>query len=223
MKKCIKILVVDDHAIVREGIKSLLELEDDVDIVDESSSSNECFQLLSQESGYDVVLMDLKMPGIDGISATRLIKEKYPQIKVLILTNYDDEDFVLESIKVGASGFVLKDVRKGDLIQIIRSVVQGRSFIDPGVTHKIFDQLKRTFILSAEGERLRPFLSERELQVLQHLVEGKSNKEIADTIYVSLDTVKAHLKSIYKKLGVHSRAQAAKTAIQKEIIHLSNR
>lgn len=223
MKKCIKILVVDDHAIVREGIKSLLELEEDVEIVDEASSSDECFQLVSQDSGYDVILMDLKMPGIDGISATRLIKEKYPQIKVLILTNYDDEDFVLESIKAGAVGYVLKDVKKGDLIQIIHDVLQGRSFIDSGVTHKIFDRLKRTSILSAEGACLRPFLSERELQVLEHLVEGKSNREIADTIYVSIDTVKAHLKNIYKKLGVHSRTQATKTAIQKEIIHLSNR
>ena len=223
MKKCIKILVVDDHAIVREGIKSLLELEDDVEIVNEASSSDECFQLLNQDLDYDVILMDLKMPGIDGISATRLIKEKYPHIKVLILTNYDDENFVLESIKVGASGYVLKNVKKGDLIEIIRGVLQGRSFIDPGVTNKIFDQLKRIVILSADGGHPRPFLSERELQVLEHLVEGKSNREIADTIYVSLDTIKAHLKSIYKKLGVHSRTEAATIAIQKEIIHLSNR
>ena len=222
MKKCIKILVVDDHAIVREGVKSLLELEDDVEIVNEASSSDECFQLLNQDLDYDVILMDLKMPGIGGISATRLIKEKYPHIKVLILTNYDDENFVLESIKVGASGYVLKDVKKGDLIEIIRGVLQGRSFIDPGVTNKIFDQLKRIVILSADGGHPRPFLSERELQVLEHLVEGKSNREIADTIYVSLDTVKAHLKSIYKKLGVHSRTEAATIAIQKEIIHLSN-
>lgn len=219
--------MVDDHAIVREGIKSLLELEDDVEIVDEANSSNDCLQKINHNSDYDVILMDLKMPGVDGIAATRLIKEKFSTIKVLILTNYDDEDFVMESINAGADGYVLKDVKKGDLIKIIRGVLQDRSFIDPGVTHKVFDRLKRTSIFSSggmsEGTRLRPVLSERELQILELLVEGISNKDIADTIYVSVDTVKAHLKNIYKKLGVHCRAQAAKTAIQEEIIHLSSR
>ncbi|MGC9325842.1 MAG: response regulator [Desulfomonilia bacterium] len=223
MNTDIRVIVVDDHAIVREGIKSLLELEPDITHVSEASSSSECMKMLDADNSYHVILMDLKMPGIDGIEATRLIKAQYPNIKVVILTNYDDDEFVLEAIKVGADGYVLKDVRKVDLLKIIHDVLENRGYIDPAVTPKVFDRLKRTSISTSEDSHVRPVLSQRELQVLEQLVEGKSNKEIADSIYVSLDTVKAHLKSIYKKLGVCTRAQAAKAAIQEEIIHISHR
>lgn len=212
----IRIMVVDDHAIVREGIKALVELQEDIDVVAEASSSIECLKGLEVVLP-DAVLMDLKMPGIDGIEATRLIKEKYPQIKVILLTNYDDEEYVLESIKSGADGYVLKNVKKGDLITIIRGVLQDRAFIDPTVTRKLFSRIQQ----SSKGEETtvtRPVLSQRELQILTHLVDGNPNKEIARAVHLSLDTVKSHLKSIYQKLGVHNRSQAVGVAIQRKLV-----
>ncbi len=215
----IRVMVVDDHSIVREGIKVLLELQEDIDVVAEARSSIECLEGIG-EVLPDVVLMDLKMPGIDGIEATRLVKEKFPQTKVILLTNYDDEEYVLESIKVGADGYVLKDVRKGDLSKIIRSVLQDRAFIDPTVTRKLFHSIQQSS-MAKETPLHRPVLSQRELQILTHLVEGKSNKKIAHAVHLSPDTVKSHLKNIYQKLGVHNRSQAARAAIQGKLVHLA--
>ncbi len=216
----IRVMVVDDHTIVREGIKVLLELQEDIDVVAEARSSIECLEGIG-EVLPDVVLMDLKMPGIDGIEATRLVKEKYPQIKVILLTNYDDEEYVLESIKSGADGYVLKDVRKGDLPKIIHSVLQDRAFIDPTVTRKLFHSIQQSSTTEETPGPPRPVLSQRELQILTHLVEGKSNKKIAHAVHLSPDTVKSHLKNIYQKLGVHNRSQAARVVIQGKLVHLS--
>jgi DNA-binding NarL/FixJ family response regulator len=221
MNKEIKVIVVDDHAIVREGIKSLLELEDDIVKVREADSWNACLKILEGDRCYHVILMDLKMIGVDGIEATRLIKTHFPHIKVVILTNYDDDEFVFEAIKSGADGYVLKDVRKVDLLKIIHNILDNRVYIDPAVTQKVFERLNGKSPEYSKKFSTKPVLSLRELQVLEHMVDGKTNKEIADTIYLSLDTVKAHLKNIYKKLGVSSRAQAVKTAIKSEIIRIS--
>ncbi|WP_319406130.1 response regulator transcription factor [uncultured Desulfosarcina sp.] len=215
----IRVMVVDDHAIVREGIKALLELQEDIAVVAEASSSIECLDGIERVIP-DVILMDLKMPGIDGIEATRLVKEKYPQTKVILLTNYDDEEYVIESIKAGADGYVLKDVKKGDLLKIIRGVLQNCAFIDPTVTRKLFHSIQQSSSAD-ETAAARPVLSQRELQILTHLVEGKSNKDIAHAVNLSPDTVKSHLKNIYQKLGVSSRSQAARTAIQGKLVCLS--
>lgn len=212
-------MVVDDHAIVREGLKSLLDIEEDIEVVAEADSGMASLDFVD-EKHPDVVLMDLKMPGIDGIETTRLIKERYPLIKVVLLTNYDEEEYVLESIQANADGYVLKDVNKGDLPLIIRGVLQNRAFIDPGVTRKLFHSIQQS---ASTGEPVvsRPALSHRELQILAHLVEGNSNKEIADAIHLSPDTVKSHLKNIYQKLNVHNRSQAARVAIREKLVHLS--
>lgn len=215
----IRVMVVDDHAIVREGIKALLELQEEIDVVAEASSSIECLDGIEKVLP-DVVLMDLKMPGIDGIEATRLVKEKWPQTKVILLTNYDDEEYVMESIKAGADGYVLKDVKKGDLFKIIRGVIQDHAFIDPTVTHKLFHSIKQSSTSEAATVS-RPILSKRELQILTHIVDGKSNKEVAEAVHLSPDTVKSHLKNIYQKLGVNNRSQAARAAIKGKLVHLS--
>jgi len=213
----IRIMVVDDHVIIREGLKALLELEKDMDVVYGVSSGMECLKVLDQ-CCPDVVLLDLKMPGIGGIKAARLIKQKHPHIKVILLTNYDDEEYVLEAIKAEADGYVLKDVKKGDLVKIIHLVLEGHTFIDSSVTAKVLRNLKKVGL--SEKADPRASLSYRELQVLECLVDGKSNQEIADTVYLSLDTIKSHLKKIYQKLGVCNRSQATKTAITEGIIHL---
>lgn len=213
-----KILIVDDHSIVREGIRVLLELEKDVEYVHEASSGMKSIEMI-EKGKYDIILMDIRMPGIDGIETTRILKQKCPDIKIVLLTNYDDEEFVMEAIQVGADGYILKDVKKGDLVNIIRNVVQGKSYIDSGVTYSIIRRVRESISKTGEYHK-RPDLSQRELQILEYLVMGKSNKEIADVVCLSLDTVKAHLKNIYKKLSVSSRSQAVQTALKEKIIHL---
>jgi DNA-binding NarL/FixJ family response regulator len=215
----IRVMVVDDHTIVREGVKALIELQEDIEVVAEANSSIECLDEIDKVLP-DVILMDLKMPGIDGIEATRLIKEKYPQTKVILLTNYDDDEYVIESIKAGADGYVLKDVKKGDLLKIIRGVLRNFAFIDPTVTRKLFHSIQYSSTID-ETKMTRPVLSQRELQILTHLVEGNSNKDIAHSVNLSPDTVKTHLKNIYQKLGVNNRSQAARAAIQGKLVCLS--
>jgi DNA-binding NarL/FixJ family response regulator len=219
MPSVIKILIVDDHAIVREGLKSLLELETDISVIGEASSSVDCFDQLENCRPH-VIVIDLKMPGISGLEATRTIKNMYPHIKIILLTNYDDEEYVQEAVKVKVDAYVLKDIKKGDLVRVIRMVHQGEMYIDPGVMWKAFPQKDRQDSFN-EKSTLRFGLSQRELQILELIVEGKSNKEIAGTIYLSLDTVKSHMKNIYQKLNVHSRSQAAMAAIQKGFVYLS--
>ncbi|MFC1859842.1 response regulator [Thermodesulfobacteriota bacterium] len=215
----IKVLVVDDHAIVREGLKSLIELDEGITVVGEASSGIACLDQM-KTLNPDVVFMDLKMPGIGGIEAARIIKEQNPRIKVILLTNYDDQEYVVEAIKTGVDAYVLKDVKKGDLIRIIRIVLKGQAYIDPMVAPKVFEQINPQASAVHEPS-VRKSLSKRELQILECVVSGKSNREIADQIHLSLDTVKTHIKKIYRKLRVHSRSQAVKKAIQEEIVNLS--
>jgi len=213
----IRVIVVDDHVIVREGLKALLELEGDIRVVCGASSSLECLAIIDEHNPH-VVLMDLKMPGIGGIEAARLIKHRRPHIKVLLLTNYDDEEYVIEAIKAGADGYVLKNVKKGDLVRILRLVLQGDSYIDPSVTGKVFRQLKEARRSEQMGSRTT--LSQRELEILECVVDGKSNQQIAEFVFLSLDTVKSHLKNIYQKLGVSTRSQAINSALKEGLVYL---
>jgi DNA-binding NarL/FixJ family response regulator len=216
MPKINKVIIVDDHAIVREGLKSLINHEKDFEVIAEAESGTECLVIL-ETSIPDIILMDLKMPGISGIELTRLIKAEYPQIKLILLTNYDDEEYVLEGIKAGADAYVLKDVKKGDLIEILRKNIQDQAFIDPNVTRKLFDHLINTMDPEISASD-RPILTQRELEILTLLAEGLPNREIADVLFISLDTVKSHLKKIYQKLGAQNRSHAAKLAIRKGIL-----
>jgi DNA-binding NarL/FixJ family response regulator len=210
-------MIIDDHIIIREGLKALLELEEDMDIVYEGGSGMECLKALDQ-CFPDVILLDLKMPGISGIEVSRVVKQRKPQIKVILLTNYDDEPYVLGAIKADADGYVLKNIKKGDLIKIIRLVLEGHAYLDPSITGKILNNFKKSKL--SEEASSRTNFSYRELQVLERLTEGKSNQEIADNLCLSVDTIKSHLKSIYKKLGVCNRLQAIKLAITEGFIHL---
>ncbi len=213
----IRVMVVDDQAIVREGVKALLESHEDIEVVTEAGSSDECLKVVG-EVMPEIILMDMKMPGIGGIETIRLVKERYPQIRLISLTNYDDEEYVLESIKAGADAYILKDVKKGDLPKIIRDVYGDRSFIDATVTRKLFASIREPNN-KEETPLNRSLLSERELQILAYIVKGKSNKEIAGAVNLSNDTVKSHLKNIYQKLNVHSRSQAASIAIREKLVH----
>lgn len=213
----IRVIVVDDHVIVREGLRALLELESDISVVYGAASSMECLDVLDVHCPH-VIFMDLKMPGVGGIEATRLIKRSKPQIKVILLTNYDDEAYVVEAIKAEADGYVLKDVKEGELVRILRLVHQGHSYIDPSVTNKVFQRLKGADLTGKGAPRIT--LSQRELQILECLIEGLSNQQIAKSVSLSQDTVKSHLKNIYQKLGVSNRSQAANTALREGLVYL---
>jgi DNA-binding NarL/FixJ family response regulator len=214
----IKILIVDDHVIVREGLKALLELEPEILVVEESNSVLDAVRKV-EACAPDLVLMDLKMPGLSGIEGCRLIKKSHPQAKVVLLTNYEDEEFVHEAMNVKADGYVLKNVKRGDLALIIKTVMEGGAYLDPMVTRKALDH----FTAHGDGESPtadQPRLTPRELQILLEVCAGASNKEIAQNSNLSLDTVKTHLKNIYAKLGVRSRAQAMKKAIEQKLVSM---
>lgn len=215
----IRILVVDDYTLVREGFARMLELCPDFEVVGQASSAQEALErcrLLQP----DIVLMDIKLPQINGIEATRMIKEKWPHVEIVILSMYDEDEYVMEAVKAGASGYLLKDVTHEQLFETVRVVHAGGSMMQPNLARKLlreFAQIARTSpaLSRPEGGAEPLVLSEREVEVLQAVAEGKSNKEIADALTISEKTVKAHLRSIFRKLEVGDRAQAVAYAMRR--------
>jgi DNA-binding NarL/FixJ family response regulator len=212
----IRVMIVDDHLVVREGLKQLLEIEDDIEVVAEASDGLECLQLL-QESSPDLIFMDVRMPGISGVETTRLACQKYPQIKVIMLTIYEDEQYVTEAIKAGAKAYVLKKVNRDELIKIIRDVMGDLAFLDPTVTATVFKEIRDTKrSLRKEGKAR---LTLRELEVLKYLVEGYTDRRIGESLYISEHTIRSHIRSIYRKLRVSSRAEVVAKAVRDRIIN----
>lgn len=214
--KTIKTMIVDDHQVVREGLRLLLELEPDIEVVAEASSGAQCLEIIDTIQPH-VVIMDVGMPGISGIETTRILCQKYPEIKVVVLTVYDDDQYVTEAIQAGAKGYVLKDVKRDELIRIIRHVIEDRAFLDPLIAAKLFNHVKMEGGLSEEKEK--PQLTRRELEVLCRLVDGLKDRKISERLFISENTVRSHIKSIYRKLRVSSRSQAVAKAMQERIIH----
>ncbi len=208
-------MIVDDHLVVREGLKKLLALEENIEVVAEASSGLECLQIIDQLTP-DLIFMDVRMPGIDGIETTRRVCQKKPHVKVIMLTIYEDEEYVIEAIRSGAKGYVLKKVNREDLLKIINHVIENRAFLDPEMTAKFIDHVRQgdTFI----KETGKAKLTKRELEVLQAIVSGYTDRIIAESLYISEHTVKSHIKNIYRKLKVSSRSQVVRKALQDEII-----
>lgn len=218
----IKVLVVDDHTLVREGFVRMLELESEFSVVGQAGSADEAFQKV-KELSPEIVLMDIKLQGTNGIEATRQIKKDFPDVEVIILSMYDEEEYVIESFKSGAIGYILKDSTKDELKRAIKAAYSGRSLIDPTVAKKLLSELDRTSkAATAAAHAPKPSiakeLSDREVEVLQHVAQGKSNKKIADELNISEKTVKAHLRSIFRKLEVADRAQAVAYAMRKGLV-----
>lgn len=219
----VKILVVDDHTLVREGTAKMLELSGEFKVVGQASAAREALDQI-KKLNPDVVLMDIKMPGINGIEATRMIKQEWPEVEVIILSMYDEDEYVVEAVKAGATGYLLKDSSQDDLARAIRIVHGGGSLIQPGLARKVlkeFAHLARENTGAAAGMKnqiLLKELSDREVEVLQYVADGKSNKEIADQLMISEKTVKAHLRSIFRKLEVGDRAQAVAQAMRKGLV-----
>ncbi|MCG0274868.1 MAG: response regulator transcription factor [Thermosediminibacteraceae bacterium] len=214
----IKVIVADDHALVREGIVKIISLEPDIEVVGEAADGEQAVEL-AMNLDVDIVLMDINMPKINGIEATKLIKTRKPQVNVIALTIHEQEDYLFEMIKSGVSGYVLKDVRPDELIVTIRRVAEGQAFMPPSLIHKVFEEFKR---LSKEKDgSFNAFdLTEREIEILQHLARGLSNRDIAEKLFISEKTVKNHLTNIFQKMGVTDRTQALLLAIKHDIVKI---
>jgi two-component system, NarL family, response regulator DegU len=217
----IKILLVDDHTLVREGFARMLELEEDFLVVGQAECAEEALEK-SQELKPDIILMDIRLKGINGIDTTKMIKEKLPDTEIIILSMYDEEEYVRESVKAGATGYVLKDISQDELIRNIKVVHSGGSYIQPSLARKVLQDLASMSMVKSNATAPVPAilkgLSEREIEVLQHVADGKSNKEVAATLTISEKTVKAHLRSIFRKLEVGDRAQAVATAMRRGLV-----
>ena len=206
--KSIRVLIVDDQALFREGVRTILSIRDDIEVIGEASNGEEALRLAAQHQP-DVVLMDLRMPIMDGVTATKRLKSTLPDCKVIVLTTFDDEESVFDGLRGGAVGYLLKDVNSEKLYEAIRAAARGEYFLLPSITAKVVAEFSR---LAPPAHRsdlslLEP-LSNRELEVLRLVATGASNKEIADTLVIAEGTVKNHVTSILNKMSVRDRAQA---------------
>jgi DNA-binding NarL/FixJ family response regulator len=205
----IRVLLVDDQALFREGLRTLLTAQPNLDVVGEAGNGEEALQLAAKLRP-DVVLMDLRMPVLDGVAATRQLHATRPECRVIVLTTFDDDEYVFEGLRAGAVGYLLKDVPSERLVEAIRAVARGESFLQPSVTAKVVAEFARLADLAPRrAESLIKPLSAREEQVLRLLAHGQTNKEIAETLVIAKGTVKNHITSILNKLGVRDRTQAA--------------
>ena len=214
----IKVMVVDDHPVVRQGLKQLLELNGEIVVVGEADTGLECLQLI-KKGCPDLIFLDISMPGISGIETARLISKKFPQVKIVFLTVHEDAQSVAEAIRVGAKGYILKKVNRDALMRAVHHVMADGAFLDPTVTSMLFEHLKKDERTSdEEPERSQRSLSKRELEILKGIVEGHTDRQIAKSLFISEHTVRSHIKNVYRKLGVSSRSQAVGKALHDEII-----
>jgi two-component system NarL family response regulator len=214
----ITLIIVDDHALVREGICKILSLEPDIKIIDQATNGEEAiFQAQSKKP--DIMLMDINMPGIGGVQACQAIKSKNPGIGIIGLTIHDQEEYLIEFIRAGASAYILKDVSPDQLIHTIREVAGGESFIPPKLITKVFKELNRLAdspLVTKRGDG--ETLTHREIEVLKLLASGETNKTIARALYISEKTVKNHLYRIFQKIDVEDRTQAALYALKNKLV-----
>ena len=214
----IRVLIVDDQRLMRQGLRTLLELEPDIQVAGEAEDGLAALE--RYESGLpDVVLMDIRMPRLDGVEATRRLLARWPAARVVILTTFDDDQSVFEALRAGALGYLLKDVSGSELAEAIRKVAAGGALIEPSVARKVLAEFTRLAPASlASAERLPEPLSERELEVLRLLAQGASNRQIAAQLFLAEGTVKNYISAILDKLGVDDRTQAALRARELKIL-----
>ena len=211
----IRILLVDDHSIVRQGVRAYLQTLDDIEVVGEADSGVAALTTVAQTAPH-VILMDLEMPGeLDGISATRQIRKQWPDIQVIVVTSHHQDEYIFPAVRAGAISYLLKDVEPDELADAIRKAAQGEAVLDSRVASRIIKELQ-----GIRGEEVNPFteLSEREFEILRLIAAGKSNAQIAEILVLGESTVKTHISNIFKKLHLQDRTQAAVYAWQQGIV-----
>ena len=206
----IRVLLVDDQALFREGLETLLSVHKDIQVVGQASNGQEAVEVATQVLP-DVVLMDIRMPILDGVEATRRLKTVLPQCRVIVLTTFDDDEYIFDALRTGAVGYLLKDVASARLVEAIRVAARGESILEPSVAAKVIAEFTRvsSMVPAAQMEQLAEPLSGRELEILGLIARGASNKEIADQLFIAEGTVKNHVTHILGKLDVRDRTQAA--------------
>jgi two-component system, NarL family, response regulator DegU len=217
-----KIAIIDDHQLFREGVKRILEFEKEFQVVAEGDDGIEALKIV-EDFHPDVVIMDINMPHVNGVEATRHLVEKYPHTKVIILSIHDDENYVTHALQTGARGYLLKEMDADALIEAVQVVADGGSYLHPKVTHSLVREYRRLSTRQAEGhsniqtiEIRRPLhlLTRRECEVLQMLADGKSNRSIGEALFISEKTVKNHVSNLLQKMNVNDRTQAVVVAIK---------
>ncbi len=204
----IRLLLVDDQRLLRDGLRTLLELETDMAVVGEAENGQDALALY-ESLRPDVVLMDIRMPVLDGVAATRRLRERWPAAQVIILTTFDDDEYVFDGLRAGAQGYLLKAVSSDELAEAIRTVAAGGALIDPSVTRKVVAEFARLAPPRQGAAALPEPLSERELEVLRLLAAGLTNREIANRLFLAEGTVKNYVTNILGKIGARDRTQAA--------------
>jgi DNA-binding NarL/FixJ family response regulator len=218
MSERIRVMLVDDQKLMREGLRILLELEPDLQVVGEAGDGRAALAAYS-DCQPDVVLMDVRMPGMDGVEATWRLRQRWPEVRVIILTTFDDEEYVFEGLRAGALGYLLKDVSGEDLADAVRKVAAGGALIEPSVARKVLAEFARLAPPArAPDEGLPDPLSEREREILRCLSQGLSNREVAQRLNLAEGTVKNYVSGILQKLGVRDRTQAAVRARELGVI-----
>lgn len=210
----LRILLVDDHEVVRVGVRALIERQPAMEVVGEASTVREALQQTEQLLP-DVVVLDIRLPGGSGLDACRQIKASHPEVRIIILTSFPDDEVLVDAIACGADGYVLKQIGSDDLIQALERVGRGESLVDPSLTRKLFDQVRK----ARHQERAHAFagLSGQEMQILAHVAEGETNREIGSALGLSEKTVRNYLSVILDKLDLTSRAQAAAYAARHRV------
>lgn len=204
----IRIVIADDHPLLREGLRRIIEFEEGIEVVAEAGDGQGAINI-ARKMDFDILLMDLNMPGVNGLEAGRVIRREYPNIGILVLTVDDSDEKIFQVLQIGVAGYLLKDVDSKTLIQSIRKVFLGEPILSPAVTGKLIGQLSHPSPVKDTCG-----LSDREMEILHYVVLGSSNREIGTSLFISEKTVKNHLSSIYRKLAVDDRTQAALKAVK---------
>lgn len=210
----IRILIVDDHSVLRAGIRALLDVQPDFEVVGDAGDGQEALARV-RELQPDVVLMDIGMPGIDGLAATRAIKDAFPEIRILILTQHENKEYVIPALKLGASGYVLKRADGDELLSAIRAVAVGDTFFDPRITGVLVDGVRRDIQTPTD---LLDTLTEREREVFVMLARGNTYQQVAEALFITPKTVDFHRSNVMRKLNLNSRSELIRYALQRGLI-----